>query len=65
MRLALDTIRTWIGILPDDSISILMVATSRFLFVAALAPNAERLIISFVVGQRQGFVASDCVIKER
>jgi hypothetical protein len=61
----LGTIRTWIGILPDDSVSILMVATSRFLSAAALAPNAERLIVSFVVGQRQSFVASNCAIKER
>lgn len=59
------TISTWIGIFPDDSVSILMVATSRFLFVDVLAPNAERLIDSFLVGWRPSFVASDCAINER
>ena len=61
----LGTMRTWTGILPDDCVSTWMVATSRFLFVDVLAPNADRLIVSLLVGQRPSFVASAWDIKER
>ena len=59
------TMRTSTGIMPDDSVSMLMVVTSRLLFVDVLAPNADRLTVSFLVGQRPSFVASNWVTKER
>ena len=57
--------RACIGIFPDDSVSMCILTTSRFLLVGVTAPNVARLMVSLVEDCSPNFDARDCDIKLR